>query len=242
MNKEKLQKLKDQFEPAAAAAKRGIKIMFVPDAEVTSAKQLNRIYGNLLGSEYETVVFVEKRIVETNKKIPMPTCSYFDTEYGAVAVNDALRNEFCDEDDDFFIDDVAFGQDMQIYRHLPYLMAALGDFSVVSVPVCDDDPAIVREVNYVLSEIMGGRNFLLVVACSLLSDKDSSAKLRKLVIKNDISNIMNLLNSGALPVSGSSAFLVGILTADYWGLKATFLDFNAETESSLTGFAYLPNK
>ena len=37
---------------------------------------------------------------------------------------------------------VPFGQDMEIYRHLPYLIETLNSFKIVSVPICDDDPAI----------------------------------------------------------------------------------------------------
>jgi AmmeMemoRadiSam system protein B len=242
MNSQKIAELRDKLIKRNPDNGSTIKILFVPDGNVTNDEQLFRLYGTLEGATYESVVFVESRTMETDKKIPMPTASYFDTEFGAVNVNDPLRNEFCDEDDDFYIDDVAFGNDLQIYRHLPYLISTLGDFSVVSVPICDDEPSIVRELAYVLSEIMGGRNLLLVISSSLVTDEKTNQKLQKHVKKRDFSNIMNLANSGKLPISGSAAFLAGLLISDSWELDISFLDVATPQESAISGFARLQVK
>ena len=219
-----------------------VKILFVPDQATGSDEQIQQIYKSIDGVTFDTVVFVESRIMDITKKIPMPSVAEFDTGADSFIVNDALRNEFCDEDDDFFIDDSAHGKDMQIYRHLPLLKSAIGDFKVVSVPICDDDPAIVRELDYVLSEIMGGRNILLVVACSMPSNHANVQQLYDLVNSGDISNLMNRVNSGECDMSGSAAFMGGILIAKSWELSVKFLSANSDNDSAIAGCAVLEPK
>lgn len=216
-----------------------VKILFVPDQSCGTPEQIRAIYNTLRGASFETVVFVETRLMDVPKKIPMPTLSEFITSKGIVLVDDALRNEFCDEDDDFFIDDAAFGSDMEVYRHLPYLQDVLSDFKVLSVPLCDDEPAIVRELNYVLSELMGGRNQLIVVACSLPAGESGNEELLQCVANRDISNIMNRINSGESPVSGSASFMGGLLIAYSWNLNLVFLPAQSPGESSLAGLGVI---
>jgi len=172
----------------------------------------------------------------------MPSVAEFVTPAGTVSVNDALRNEFCDEDDDFFIDDSAFGQDMEIYRHLPYLIETLNSFKIVSVPICDDDPAIVRELDYVLSELLNGRNVLIVVAASMPGDNVVIEELMEMIAQRDVSGMMNRINSGECGMSGSAAFMGGILIALSWELSVHFLESSTDEESAVAGFAVLQSK
>jgi AmmeMemoRadiSam system protein B len=165
--------------------------------------------------------------------------SEFRTADGAVPVNDALRNDFCDEDDDFYIDDAAYGPDMAINAHLPHLQRVLSGFSVVSVPICDSDPAIVREFAYVMSEIMGGRNALLVIASELLvSEQAHWERIGEHIESKSISNVFNLVNSGAFRMHGSEAFVGGLLVAEAWGLDIDFRPGSKPGESLNCGLAY----
>jgi AmmeMemoRadiSam system protein B len=234
-----LEALRNDFKSIEKETKHLAKVMFVPDKSTGNDEQLLDLYSHLRGATYDTIVFLETEIKQTDKKIPMPTLSFFDAGFGAVQVNDILRNEFCDEDDDFFIDDHAFNPDMELYRHLPYLQAALDDFSIVSVQICDEDPSIVREVTYVLSEIMGGRNFLLVVACSLPGDHYSIKDITNMVDQKDQSKLMNHLNSGDYKVSGAAAFQSGVFVANNWDLNIVFDATSDAQRSALTGYGYL---
>lgn len=239
MKYESLEALRNEFKSIEKETGHLARVVFVPDKSTGTNKQLIDLYSHLRGTDYDTVVFLETAIKPTDKKIPMPAVSVFRTSFGEVMVNDMMRNEFCDEDDDFFIDDHAFSLDMEIHRHLPYLQAVLDDFKVVSVQICDEDPSIVREVTYVLSEIMGGRNALLVVACSLPGDHYSINDIKALVTKKDQSNLMNHLNSGDYSVNGSAAFQVGVYVANNWDLDIVFDDTTNPDESALTGYGYL---
>lgn len=220
--------------------KPSIAILFVPD-RVTDANrsQTEALYDRLSGLEYDTVVFAERSPTDCDRKIPMPSVAEFTVGHVTVPANDALRNDFCDEDDDFYIDDVALRPDMSVFEHLPLLRNTLiGDFSVVSVPLCDSDPAIVREFAYVISEIMGGRNGLLVIACHM--DATDSAGWNRLAPHLDTmnhSNLFNVVNSGTVDIRGSEVFIGGLLVADAWGLTARFEDAIRPGESRITGSA-----
>lgn len=216
-----------------------IRVLFVPHKSDATEKQLKRIYGSVKGSQYDTVVFLETRLMDTSKKIPMPSFGEFDVDGVVYPVNDALRNEFCDEDDDFFIADVVLEDELEIRRHLPYLGEVLTDFKVVSVPVCDDDPAIVREIDYVLSELMNGRNMLLVVACGATESDAGSEELLDLVFNSDISTVMNKVNSGECRVHGAPSFIAGIMIARSWELEITFESVQSSGESLIAGVAHM---
>ncbi len=217
-----------------------ISILFVPP-HITDVNrsQVESLYSLLKSAAYDTIVFAERREDQPVKKLPMPSVSEFRTADGAVPVNDALRNDFCDEDDDFYIDDAAYGPDMAIYAHLPHLQRVLSGFSVVSVPICDSDPAIVREFAYVMSEIMGGRNALLVIASELLvSEQAHWERIGEHIESKSISNVFNLVNSGAFRMHGSEAFVGGLLVAEAWGLDIDFRPGSKPGESLNCGLAY----
>lgn len=217
-----------------------IAILFVPD-RITDANrsQTEALYDRLSGLDYDTVVFAERSPIDSDRKIPMPSVAAFAISGITVPANDALRNDFCDEDDDFYIDDVALRPDMSVFEHLPLLRQSLtGDFSMVSVPLCDSDPAIVREFAYVISEIMGGRNGLLLVACHMeASDTAGWMRLAPHLDTMNHSNLFNVVNSGSVDIRGSEVFVGGLLVADAWGLTARFEAANRPGESRITGSA-----
>lgn len=217
-----------------------IAILFVPD-RITAANrsQTEGLYSHIKGVEYDTVVFAERSPIDSDRKIPMPSVAEFVASGIAVPANDGLRNDFCDEDDDFYIDDVALRPDMSLFEHLPLLRRAIsGDFSLVSVPLCDSDPSIVREFAYVVSEIMGGRNGLLIIASHLdAADTDDWSRLAPHLDSMNHSNLFNVVNSGSVRIRGAEAFIGGLLVADAWDLKVRFREASVAGESRVTGTA-----
>ncbi len=221
---------------AGAAPESPVKILFVPRTITDANRQATEaLYASVARHPYDSVVVAESRIRPIDKKIPMPTAAAFATGFGSVPADDALRNDFCDEDDDFYIDDIAFGDDMALFAHLPYVQAACQGAAVVSVPVCDTDPAIVREFAYVLSEILGGRNALIVIPVDAGTDAEANARVRDLAQAHDTSNLFNLTNSGAVELEGSEVLIGALLIAEAWGLDV------ALDGATLTGRAALPH-
>jgi len=86
---------------------------------------------------------------------------------------------------------------------------------------------------------MGGRNTLLVVACSLPGDHYGISEIKKMVLQKDQSNLMNHLNSGDFKVSGAAAFQAGVFVANNWELNIEFNSTSDFNKSALTGYGYL---
>ncbi len=198
------------------------------------------IYSRVDMSNFDTVVIVESYDEKLDKKLPMASNSFFETPLGKVPVNDYMRNEFCDEDDDFFIHDEAFDKDISLFQQLMFLQTLSDDFSAVSVQIADKDPAIVKELAYVLEEVLAPRNALIVFCCELDNDcKKEFERVREMVKSNNQSGLMNYLNSGESRIDGTTSFIAGVLVTNKWGLKLNFLDSERENYSGslLTAFA-----
>ncbi|MDZ7694225.1 MAG: AmmeMemoRadiSam system protein B [Balneolaceae bacterium] len=199
------------------------------------------IYSRLDPTNYDTIVIVESFGKVLEKKLPMPSNKFFETPLGRVPINDFLRNEFCDEEDDFYIHDEGFSKDMSLFQQLMILQCACSNFSVLSVQVADDEPAIVKELAFVLEEVLSSHNVLLVFCCDLDNARKAEYKKVKQMIQNkNQSGLMNYLNSGESKIDGTSSFIAGILVATAWDLNLHFL--NGEYEeykgSLITGYAH----
>ncbi|MFU8813647.1 MAG: AmmeMemoRadiSam system protein B [Balneolaceae bacterium] len=213
--KRSLRRSADTREPAS----KNIRILFVPSAiNSDNADAAADLYQLLSGSSYETVVVVESRPGAQEKKLPMPSNHEFTTGLGSVIANDRLRNELCDEDDDFFIDDSAFSESSSLYDQLPFLQTVLSDFSMLSLQITDESPAIVKELASAFEEILASRNALLLFCCdfSALQD-DQIATIWNQYNEQNRSGLMNSLSSD-WPMTGAGALFAGLLISGGWGL------------------------
>jgi AmmeMemoRadiSam system protein B len=198
------------------------------------------VYSRVDLSGYETVVVVESHDETLDKKLPMVSKSQFETPLGQVPVNDYMRNEFCDEDDDFYIYDEAFDKDISLFQQLMFLQVISDDFSAVSVQIADTDPAIVKELGYVLEEVLASRSAIIVFCCELDNAfKQEFQKVQQMVNENNQSGLLNYLNSGESHIDGTTSFIAGVLVAQKWGLELNFLEseYSEYRGSLLTAYA-----
>ena len=73
-----------------------VRLLFVPDEHTRNDSQIKQIYSRIAGQQYDTVVFIESRLMDIpKKKYRCLSVAEFVTPAGTVSVNDALRNEFC---------------------------------------------------------------------------------------------------------------------------------------------------
>ena len=198
------------------------------------------IYSRFDPENYETFIIIESYEEVLDKKLPMPSNMSFETPLGKVKVNDYMRNEFCDEDDDFFIHDEGFSKDMSLFDQLMMLQSISDDFSVVSVQIADMGQAIVKELAYVLQEVLANRRALIIFCCHL--DRDRIAefqKIKKMLEDDNESGLLNYLNSGESHMDGATTFISGVLVAKAWELKLNFLNNLDQNQqgSLLTGYA-----
>lgn len=240
-SRERIRQGLDQGRRHHQGTNENIRVLFAPtNINEQNFERACNIYSRIEPENYDTVVVVESYDQVLDKKIPMASNRYFETSLGKVEVNDYLRNEFCDEDDDFYIFDEAFSRDISLFHQLMMLQCVFDDFSILSVQIADNGPSIVKELAYVLSEVLASRNALIVFCCELANERQEEfEKVKMMVDKLNQSRLLNYLNSGESHIVGATTFIAGILVADNWELKLNFLNGkNADYAGSLlTGFA-----
>lgn len=218
-----------------------IRVLFSPERiNEDNFERACDIYSRVDMSNYDTVVVVESHDKKLDKKLPMASNDSFVTSLGEVPVDDYMRNEFCDEDDDFFIHDEAFDKDISLFQQLMFLQTLSDDFKALSVQIADPDPAIVKEIGYVLEEVLASRSALLIFCCELDNAcKKEFEKVVQMVESKNESGLMNYLNSGESKIKGTTAFIAGVIVANKWGLDLHFLrgKYSDYRGSLLTGYA-----
>ncbi|MEX0843870.1 MAG: AmmeMemoRadiSam system protein B [Balneolaceae bacterium] len=215
-----------------------VRMLFVPNKiDEHNFGELCATYNAVVNQEFDTVVVIESYTGHLQKKLAMPSNKVFETRFGEVPVNDYLRNEFCDEEDDFFIADEGYSKEMSLYTQLPILQACFSEFDVVSLQIGDYDPAIIRELAFTLDELLLQKNALIVYCCDVPANSpEELEKLRSLVVENKESGLLHYLNSNEKTVKGARAFMSGILVARSWGYEVEFLD-HIESASNICGYA-----
>ncbi|MTI88380.1 MAG: AmmeMemoRadiSam system protein B [Balneolaceae bacterium] len=217
-----------------------VRMVFVPNKiNEDNFGELCSTYKAVGEHEFDSIIVIESYAGHLNKKLAMPSNKTFETRFGEVTVNDFLRNEFCDEEDDFFIYDEGFSKEMSLFTQLPVLQAWFKEFEVLSLQIGDYDPAIVRELAFTLDELMMNRNSLLVFCCDVPADKPGELeKLRELVVNRNDSGLLNYLNSSDKQVKGARAFMTGVLVSRSWNLDICLLD-QLKKASNICGYGKL---
>lgn len=207
-----------------------VRIVFSPtDINSMNLEDVAAVYSRVGKNDFDTVVIVESTPGRGDKKIPMPSHKIFTTSLGEVQVNDKLRNDFCDEDDDFFIDDEAFKDDLSLFDQLKILQCVLEDFTALSIQITDEGSFIVKELAHALEEILASKNALIVICCDLFAkDKDDYEKIWEIIQKGNESAMMNYLNSDKINTEGIGSFIAGLIVANGWGLR---LEFESEADN-----------
>lgn len=202
-----------------------------------------KLYANIRGEHYDDVLIIEAFPGEHPRLLPMVSVPSFTTSLGEVPVNDALRNDFCDEDDDFFIDDAGFNDDMAIHDHLMMLQCTLENFRVLSIQIVQAQSSIVRELAMAIAELMRDRNALIIFcADASQSSPEQLERLKEYINGKSFSRIKNYLNTGDAGITDGAPVSAGSLTAAEWELE-THLYAPAEGEIvCLSGYAQLRSR
>lgn len=227
----------------SATVKNRLRVLFAP-MHITGEKfeTACRLYANLKGNAYDDVIIIERFLDEGPKKLPMISDAIIETPLGSVAVNDGLRNDFCDEDDDFYIDDLGRHENMSLHEHVMMLQCTLEkEFRVLGMQITDERPSIVRELAAGVAEILRERNALVIVcADATKEDKSSLQEVERLVSEKNFSGMHNYINTGDANVRGGGPLAAGILIADSWELDTCLMIPGKDDIACLAGYACLP--
>ena len=194
--------------------------LIVPDSNRTSGgATAAAAYRLLQGADLDTVLIISPSHTGEFGRLSICQTDRYHTPLGEVAVNDHLRNELCDEDDDIFLDDTGHyhteGADVQ----LPFLQRLLGDdFDAVPIVMGEEGPAYCRELGAAVGEVMYSKHAVVVGSCDLLEgDADALGRLREAVEAMNESELMHLLGSETVKVEGMGALITTVIAAQARG-------------------------
>lgn len=224
-------------------SQRETRILFSPQKITESnIEAACRAYSQIGPQDFSTVVVVESCPGETEKKLVMPSFKTVETHLGEIAANDPLRNDFADEDDDFFINDNAFDNQASLYHQLVMLQCVLDDFTVSHIQITDENSIIVKELALALEEILASKNALLVCCCNLeTADKSEIESVVDMLNSGYRSELKNYLNSNESNIRGIGSFITGLLVTEGWGLKIKF-EYMDDSNSIQAGRAVMQNQ
>ena len=197
--------------------------LIVPDSNRASGGETAAAaYRLLRGAAVDTAIVISPSHHGAFGRLSICQTDGYHTPLGEVPINDHLRNELCDEDDDIFLDDTGHyhteGADVQ----LPFLQRALGgDFDAVPIVMGEESPAYCRELGAAVGEVMYAKRAVVVGSCDILeAEADGLGALRDALEAMDESGLMHLLGSETVKVEGMGALITTLIAAKARGARA----------------------
>lgn len=175
------------------------------------------VYKSLSDTNFDTVISISPSQVGEFRKITVCSTSHYHTPLGDVEIDDRIRNELCDEDDDIYLDDAGhctrYGLDVQ----LPFLQRLLGDFTVVPLVMGSETVEFCKELGSAIGEIMFNRNTLTVACVDILEATPiGMERFEKYIRDLDTARMMCLLNQeNEILVRGKGGVLSAMIAASH---------------------------
>lgn len=190
--------------------------LIVPDSNLKSGGPVTaEAYKLLEDRDLDIVIVVAPSHDGTFNRLAICKVDQYRTPLGTVPVNDAVRNELCDEDDDIFIDDRGHYHTEGVDVQLPFLQQMLGeDFSVVPIVMGSETPALCRELGQAIGEVMYGHRALVIASADLLRiEGDAMERFEAALESFDTTTLLHLLGSEQIKVEGMGAVIAAVLAA-----------------------------
>lgn len=198
--------------------------LIVPDSNRLSGGAVAaEAYKLLEGEDVDTVVLVEPSHEGAFGRLAVCRADAYRTPLGDVPVNDAFRNELCDEDDDIFLDDRGHYHTEGAGVQLPFLQHVLGGedgagFSVVPIAMGEESPDLCRELGAAIGEVMYSKRAIVVASADLLDAEDGAlGRFVEALEGFEVSELMHLMASETVRVEGMGAVLVAVIAAQHRG-------------------------
>ncbi|CAN5556724.1 AmmeMemoRadiSam system protein B [soil metagenome] len=213
--------------------------LIVPDSNLVAGGKVAAMAFSLLkGRTYDTVMLIAPSHDGEFGRISICTSDQYFTPIGEVPVNDRLRHELCDEDDDIFLDDRGHyhveGVDVQV----PFLLRALEPgFDIVPIVMGEESPAFCKELGTALGEVMYGRRTLIVASADILHAEDGALDEMKQAFESfDTPELLHLLGSERVRLEGIGAVVAAVIAAQHRGAnQARLLHVEAPNDEDEVG-------
>lgn len=190
----------------------------VPDDNLLTGGDIAAdVYKVLEGRSYDTVIVVAPSHTGDFGRIHICSVDDYHTALGNLRVNDQIRNELCDEDDDIFLDNEGHFHTEGVDVQLPFLQMVLkGEFDVVPVVMGEESPDFCRELGLAIGEVMYSRRALVISTADILDGAQEDIETFRMLLESaDVSRLMSLLNSGKVKMEGKGPLLVALIAAQH---------------------------
>ncbi|MFQ5570920.1 MAG: AmmeMemoRadiSam system protein B [Rhodothermales bacterium] len=189
--------------------------LIVPDTNLLSGGRVAaEVYKLLKERRYDTVLLIAPSHTGPFQRMNICSVDAYHTPLGTLAVNDRMRHELCDEDDDIFLDDSGHFHTEGIDVQLPYLLTLLDGFDIVPVVMGEESPEFCRELGHAIGEITYNRKVLVVASADILdASEDALTAFKQAFEALDVSRLMTLLNSERVRMRGKGPLLVAVIAA-----------------------------
>lgn len=187
----------------------------VPDTNLLSGGEVAaEVYKLLQDREYDTVILIASSHTGSFPRMHICSVDTYHTPLGNLMVNDRMRHELCDEDDDIYVDDSGHFHTEGVDVQLPYLHQLLSDFDIVPIVMGDESPEYCRELGHAIGEVMYNRRTLIVASTDVLNaSEENLATFKSLFEAHDVSRLMALVNSEQVHLHGKGPLLVAMIAA-----------------------------
>ncbi len=146
-----------------------IKAMLLPYSSYDELLALlAKAYKQVEKTAPDLVVFIAPA-VDTFHRIAMSGFAAFETPLGKVELSDYVRNELCDEDDDFFISEEGLPKGYSIETQLPILQRTIGrhaPFKILPILMGEQTVDLCDETAAALSEVLMSKKVLVIGHCN----------------------------------------------------------------------------
>ena len=189
--------------------------LVVPNTNLISGGRVAAgVYKLLEGRRYDTVILIAPSQNSAFQRINICQVDTYHTPLGTLAVNDKMRHELCDEDDDIYLDDSGHFNGAGIDVQLPYVQTLLDAFDIVPVVMGDESPEFCRELGHAVGEITYNQRALVVASADILAASDEAlAEFKTCFEAADVSRLMTLFNSERMQMNGKGPILVAMIAA-----------------------------
>jgi len=173
------------------------------------------VFKSLSHTDYSTVISVAPNAGEEFKRITICSLDSYNTPMGDVKVNDAVRNELCDEDDDIYLDDRGHFLRRGLDISLPFLQNRLDDFTIAPLVMGAETPAFCKELGSAIGEVMANQRTLVVASVDILEASEEGMERFQTYLQDlDVPSMMALLNQEVeIRVAGKGPLLVAMMAS-----------------------------
>jgi AmmeMemoRadiSam system protein B len=194
-----------------------LQAIIVPDSNsLTHASLAAAVYRATEHADFETVIVIAPSHTGAFRRLTICSVDQYRTPIGVTPIDDGVRNELCDEDDDIYLDDTGHYHHAGVDVHLPFLQTLRSDFALVPIVMGEETPEMCRELGNAIGEVMYNRRTLVVASADILAiEQGEEESFLENLSRLDLSRLMIQLNSRRVWARGAGAILTAVIAAQY---------------------------